>query len=150
MGEFSRREGSYSELFLARLSPSAALGLAERLADENRPAAAFRLFARAARAGVAEAQHRVGRCYLEATGVPPSVTEGVRWLERAAGQGHVAAQVRLAGLHIQGLARRAPSGSAAPALFQHPEPAEADFAAAERWALVRRPAAERACFESAV
>ena len=46
--------------------------------------------------GIAEAEYRVGRCYLEGTGVPPSRTEGARWLERAANQGYVEAQAQLA------------------------------------------------------
>ena len=58
---------------------------------------AFPLFARAARAGIAEAEFRVGRCYLEGAGVPPSRAGGRRWLERAANQGYVEAQALLAG-----------------------------------------------------
>ena len=63
----------------------------------------FRHYARAARGGLAEAEYRVGRCYLEGSGVPPSSVEGVRWLERAANRGFVAAQAQLAGLYVQGL-----------------------------------------------
>ena len=116
----------------ARLSPRAALKQAERVAHEDR-AAAFRLFARAARAGIAEAEYRVGRCYLEGTGVPPSVAEGARWLERAAAQDHLAAQVKLAGLHVQGVAPGV-SDDAVPRLFGNAAPEGADFTAAERWA----------------
>ena len=63
---------------------------------------AFPLLSRAARAGIAEAEYRVGRCYLEGAGVPPSRAEGARWLERAANQGYVEAQAQLATLAIHG------------------------------------------------
>lgn len=33
---------------------------------------AFQLYARAGRTGLAEAEYRVGRCYLDGVGVPPS------------------------------------------------------------------------------
>ena len=88
---------------LAALSPAAALRRAVRLTEQGDGKQAFPLLTRAARAGIAEAEYRVGRCYLEGAGVPPSRTEGARWLERAANQGYVEAQAQLATLAIHGL-----------------------------------------------
>src|SRR5580704_14056727 len=73
-------------------SPAAALRRALRLTEQGRGVEAFPLLTRAAKAGIAEAEYRVGRCYLEGASVPPSRREGARWLERAAVQGHVEAQ----------------------------------------------------------
>ena len=66
--------------------------------------AAFALFSRAARANIPEAEFRVGRCYLEGSGVPPSRADGVRWVERAAEKGYVEAQALLATLCLHGMA----------------------------------------------
>src|ERR1700722_8223327 len=97
---------------MAGMSPSAALRRGVSLTEQGDVKQAFPLLTRAARAGIAEAEYRVGRCYLEGTGVPPSLVEGVRWLERAANQGYVDAQARLATLSIHGLATsaEAPAG----------------------------------------
>ena len=54
------------------LSSAAALRRAVRLLDQGNAKQAFPLLSRAARAGIAEAEYRVGRCYLEAVGVPPA------------------------------------------------------------------------------
>ena len=91
-------------------SPAAALRRAVRLSEEGKAAEAFPLLARAAKAGNAEAEYRVARCYLEGSGVPASRAEGARWLERAAGRGHIEAQTLLAALCVNGLAdlRRSP------------------------------------------
>ena len=91
------------------LSSAAALRRAVRLIDQGNAKQAFPLLSRAARAGIAEAEYRVGRCYLEGAGVPPSRTEGARWLERAANQGYVEAQAQLATLAIHGLTASADS-----------------------------------------
>ena len=125
---------------LALVSPGASLRRATRLAERGRMAQAFRAYARAAAAGLAEAQFHVGRCYLEGSGVPASPAEGTRWLERAAKQGFVEAQAQLAGLYVQGAGTAAaaelrPGGS----LFSAVEPHEPDFATAAAWA---RKAAE--------
>ena len=77
---------------------------AVRLTEQGDAKQAFPLLTRAARAGIAEAEYRVGRCYLEGAGVPPSRAEGARWLERAANQGYVEAQAQLATLFVHGLA----------------------------------------------
>src|SRR5579864_7416415 len=88
---------------LASTSPAAALRRGLKLTEQGDLKQAFPLLTRAARAGIAEAEFRMGRCYLEGAGVPPSRVEGVRWLERAANQGYVEAQSRLATLSIYGL-----------------------------------------------
>ena len=84
-------------------SPAATLRRAVRLSEEGKAAEAFPLLARVAKTGNAEAEYRVARCYLEGSGVPASRTEGARWLERAAGRGHVEAQTLLAALCVNGL-----------------------------------------------
>ena len=56
---------------MARISPSAAMRQAVGLAEQGNLKQAFPLLSRAARAGIAEAEYRVGRCYLEGAGVPP-------------------------------------------------------------------------------
>ena len=88
---------------LVPLTSAAALRRAVRLTEQGDVKQAFPLLSRAARAGIAEAEYRVGRCYLEGAGVPPSRAEGARWLERAANQGYVEAQAQLATLAIHGL-----------------------------------------------
>src|SRR4051794_25670903 len=90
-------------------SSSGALKRALRLIEEGKRAEAFPLLARAAEAKRPEAEFQVARCYLEGAGVPPSVVEGARWLERAAAQGFVEAQSMLAALYVHGI-----PGSAAP------------------------------------
>ena len=110
-------------------SPEAALRRAVRLSDQGKAAEAFPLLTRSAKAGVAEAEYRVACCYLEGAGVPASRAEGARWLERAAGHGHVDAQTLLSGLCVHGLA-----GHSRERLFSEEEPGEPDFAAARKWA----------------
>ena len=48
---------------------------AKALLEEGKPAEAFKLLAPVARAGHAEAEFMVARCYLEGRGVPPSAAE---------------------------------------------------------------------------
>jgi TPR repeat protein len=119
------------------LSPAAALRHGLRLADENQSAQAFRLLARAARAGLAEGEYRVGRCYLEGSGVPVSRADALHWLTCAAVQGHIEAQWRLAVLCLQGFGpsheQEKISGAAASLLFCD-DAREPDFVAAEKWA----------------
>ena len=124
---------------IGSLSPSVALRRATRLGEQSRAGEAFPLFARAARAGIAEAEYRVGRCYLEGSGVPVSRVEGLRWLRRAAAKGHAEAQSLVAVLHMQGYGtsedREGPlSERASASLFSKEEAGEPDFAAAEKWA----------------
>ena len=121
------------------------LGRAEQRLAAGDAVGAFQCLARAAQRGGAAACLRVGRAYLEGMGVPPSVPEGMRWLERAAAQDHVPAQTMLAALLLRGLsgAPAAAGTSATAALFQtmaggavaRPQGAsEPDFDAALGWA----------------
>jgi TPR repeat protein len=57
---------------LAALTPATALRRARRLLDNGNAERGFALLARAARAGMAEAQYRVGRCYLQGSLDPPT------------------------------------------------------------------------------
>ena len=79
------------DVVLAPFSASASFRRAVRLTDKGDRRAAFlsSVLARAARAGIAEAEFRVGRCYLEGAGVPLSRGDGIRWLEKAGTQGYV-------------------------------------------------------------
>ena len=110
-------------------SPAAALRRSIQLKDQGRLAEAFALLAVAAKAGIPDAEHRVARCYLEGTGVPPSRSEGARWLERAAAHGCVDAQVLLSALCVRGLVKVS-SGRAdlTNRLFAGDAPSEPDFA----------------------
>jgi TPR repeat protein len=108
-------------------TPSARLALAETLAGRDDHAAAFRLFAKAAQAGLPRAQYRLGRCYLLGLGVPLSIAEALRWLRRAGEAGDTAAQNQLAGLALQGASDRAGAG-----LFDAGR-RDADFERAEYW-----------------
>src|SRR5580704_8548002 len=119
-------------------SPEAALRRAVRLSDLGRVSEAFPLLTRSAKAGIADAEYRVACCYLEGTGVPASRVEGARWLQRAAGHGHVEAQTLLGGLCVHGLAG-AVNGARPERLFAEEEPGEPDFASVLKWA---RQAAE--------
>ena len=98
-------------------SPQAALRRGMRLAEQGQMKRAFPLLARAATAGIAEAEFRVGRCYLEGVGVPASRAQGARWLERAGDQGYVEAQALLATLYLHGLAA---DGGALPSRRRRP------------------------------
>src|SRR5579863_7259513 len=117
-------------------SPDIALRRAVQLAERGKEAEAFPLLAVAARAGIGEAEYRVGRAYLEGAGVPPSRSEGAYWLERAATHNHVEAQGFLAALYVSGLAAPAAalSASASDRLFERvPAAGEPDFKAALAW-----------------
>ena len=128
---------------LANVSPAAALRRGVQLSEQGDVKQAFPLLVRAARAGIAEAEFRLGRCYMEGAGVPPSRVEGARWLERAANQGYVEAQARLATLSIYGLlsgsgmASQEPGSSAR--LFASNEATAPEFEIGVKWA---RKAAE--------
>src|SRR5277367_6520032 len=88
---------------MAALSPVAALRRGIRQFEHGDMKGAFVLLSRAARSGIPEAEFRVGRCYLEGAGVPPSRSDGVRWVERAATKGYVEAQALLATLCLHGM-----------------------------------------------
>ena len=122
--------------FMAGLSPAAAVRRGVRLQEQSDVAGAFALLSRAARAGIPEAEFRVGRCYLEGTGVPPSRADGVRWVERAATNGYVEAQALLATLCLHGLSpghSEAGLGMGA-GLFSGQTLMEPDYASAAKWA----------------
>src|SRR5277367_3117348 len=131
---------SLLDFILAPVSASAALRQAIRLTDKGDRRAAFPLLARAARAGIAEAEFRIGRCYLEGAGVPPSRGNGVRWLEKAATQGYVEAQALLAILCLNGMgpgqiaAGEIGGVPAAAVLFGSHSTAAPDFETALHWA----------------
>src|SRR5690242_7123302 len=82
--------------------PDALLIKAEALSAHGQHAAAFRLFVRAARSGLAPAQRRVGACYLNGEGVPPNLGAAMRWLTKAAEANDVAAQTQVASLALRG------------------------------------------------
>ena len=86
----------------AVFSPTVALRRGATLMAAGKPGPAFQLYARAGRTGLAEAEYRVGRCYLDGVGVPPNRTEGIRWLERAAHHGHIEAHSQLAVIYLHG------------------------------------------------
>src|SRR6516162_4946051 len=96
--------------FIGFFLPTVALRHGISLRDRGRAAEAFPLLARAAKAGLADAEFAVSQSYLKGSGVPASLPEGVRWLKRAAAHGQVEAQVLLSSLYLQGLAREANSG----------------------------------------
>jgi TPR repeat protein len=75
---------------------------AATLAERGYASDAFRIYARRAQAGDPDAQFQVGVAYLEGRGAPPSRGEALRWLERAAEQGHLDAKVLLASLLLRG------------------------------------------------
>src|SRR6185312_1422993 len=139
------RRARFLDRVIGLLSASAALRRAIRLNKQPQTARAFALFAVAADAGIAEAAYRVGRCYLEGSGVPHSLTESARWLARAAAQEHVEAQWLLAALLVHGVSAgadpQALAGSTSTNLFAKQASAP-DLIAAEKWA---RRAAERGC-----
>src|ERR1700733_700912 len=121
---------------IANFHPAGALKRGIQLQEQGDPRAAFALFSRAARANIPEAEFRVGRCYLEGAGVPPSRGDGVRWVERAAAQGYVEAQALLATLCLHGMApgfADADSGSGG-GLFGGQTTAEPDYPTAAKWA----------------
>ena len=89
----------------AVFSPTAALRRGAALMAAGKPGQAFRLYARAGRSVLAEAEYGVARCYLDGVGTPASRTEGIRWLERAAHQGHIEAQSQLAVFYLLGSGR---------------------------------------------
>lgn len=62
---------------------------------------ALQLIEAAAEAGLAAAQYQAGMAWLNGVGTGPDRTKAMRWLERAAGQDEIAAQLQLAQLHAE-------------------------------------------------
>src|SRR4051812_37541057 len=121
-------------LWLASVrGPEAEHRAAARLRAEGRHQAAFRLDAGAARAGLPAAQYWIGRSYLEGTGVPPSPTEGSRWLAQAADAGHTEAQALLAAFYLRGVSGASAQGAPTDFLAPQAAPGEPDYEAALRW-----------------
>src|ERR1700744_2281141 len=83
--------------------PDACLARAERLTllgDQERAAP---LLVKAAKAGIAEAQARLGQAYLQGTGILPNMGQALRWLHAAADQENTDAHAQLAELALQGV-----------------------------------------------
>lgn len=119
------------------VSPTIAWRRAAALRQSGKEAQAFPLLVRAAKAGIADAEYGVARCYLQGTGVPPSRVEGVRWLMRAAIHDSIDAQVALASLLLQGLASEGDDQETkrqTSLLFATETATAPDFAAAAKWA----------------
>ncbi len=117
----------------AVVSPAAQRRAGLRLLESGQGAAGFHLLAKAARRGDAEAEYRVGRCYLEGVGVPVSRGDAAQWLDRAARAGRIEAQATLAALHLMGVAA-SDHGSGRADLFAGNATHEPDYDAAEQWA----------------
>ncbi len=118
-------------LILAVLGwPAAQLACARRLGARGAHRAALPLLVRAARAGLPAAWHELGCAYLHGHGVPPSLTEALSWLNKAAEADEPAAQCLLAGLALQGIAPAVPKG-----LFASANPAcdTPDYPQALHW-----------------
>lgn len=132
--------GRAFDRLIAFTSPAAAYRRALRFSRDGDHVRAFDLFVRAARAGLAEAQYRVARCYLEGLGVPRSRAYGLHWLSDAAGRGSVTAQLLLAVLYLNGQASEPDEDGPdllQVSLFNDGLPGRAgppDFQAAARWA----------------
>ena len=116
-------------------SPTASFRRAIRLIERGREFEAFPLLTRAAKAGIADAEYRIARCYLQGSSVPPSRAEATRWLERAATHGSIEGQVLLAALYLQGLVVEL-SGDPTEggrALFDEETTTDPDFETAAKW-----------------
>src|SRR6195952_211239 len=126
---------AFFDALIAGFSSSAALRRGIRLLEQGDAKGAFAMLSRAARSGAPEAEFRVARCYLEGSGVPPSRTDGVRWVERAAAKGYVEAQALLATLCLHGMgpgfADASPNAGAG--LFGGQTTSEPDYVSAGKW-----------------
>lgn len=116
-------------------SPNACLRLGIRCYERGEWSKAFQLLARAAKAELMEAEHLVGRCYLDGSGVPVCRREATRWLERAAAHGSAEAQALLAVMWLQGVAvADDPVADLASSVADRVETSELDFREAYKWA----------------
>src|SRR3954452_1080631 len=126
---------SFVDRLVAPVSTSARARLGIDLLEAGRSVEGFRQLAQAARSGSVEAQYRVGRCYLEGTGVPQTTAEAVRWLGRAAEAASVEAQFQLALLYVRGINVPKQLSAGAKALFaENNTGGGPDFAMALKWA----------------
>lgn len=101
---------------------------------QHDPYAAFAASVELARAGEAEGQHLVGQAYLAGKGVPPDLTEGVRWTRRAAEGGCRAAMITLAVLCLRGMPDTVAEGAGPQVFGTTPQPGPPDHARAAHWA----------------
>ena len=83
--------------------PDACLERAERLILLGAQERATPLLIKAAKAGIAEAQARLGQAYLHGMGILPNMGQALRWLHAAADQGNTDAHAQLAELALQGV-----------------------------------------------
>jgi hypothetical protein len=107
--------------------PTAMYTVADAFAARGAHARAFSLFMDAAQSGLPQAQFRLGRCYFQGLGVPPCLSEALRWFRRAAEAGNAGAQTQLAELALEGIRDQPSSG-----LFDGPD-FGSDFERAEHW-----------------
>jgi TPR repeat protein len=94
--------------------PEARLRLADRLAEHGNGIKAVRHIAVAAKDGLAQAQAKLGVCYLRGLGVPVCLVEARYWLEQAAEGGNTLAQTELASLALSGVSGPYDRGAAFP------------------------------------
>jgi uncharacterized protein len=111
--------------FLGRL-----VARAQSFAARGEHARAFRWFLRAAQSGLPAAQYHLGHCYLHGHGVPPSRPFAMRWLQQAADNNSISAQVVLASLALQGGATDSTNALFSDPASNHCEP---DWGKAEAW-----------------
>ena len=88
----------------------------------------------AAEQGDADAQYKLGFCYLNGDGVPSDPAEGMRWWRKAAAQGHADAQVAVASFRIpEEEAQRTKGSSFEIDLKQEEEYCDIEFPERERY-----------------
>lgn len=103
-------------------------GLGFYEAKDYRSAAGF--FRRSAECGHPEAQFRLGKMYVEGAGVPKDIDNALKWLEKAASQGHAGAQGELGALGRGRVLSDKGDTAKAPAVHV---PAAADAERLEEW-----------------
>ncbi|WP_373319627.1 tetratricopeptide repeat protein, partial [Gluconacetobacter johannae] len=118
----------------ARFSQRARLAHALALLAEGEAVEGFGHLSILAGAGMPEAQFRVGRAYLDGTGVPPSLVEGARWMRRAAEAGWVEARLVLGTLYLFGLPHEAGAAQGLRLTAETPGDSTPDPTAAAHWA----------------
>jgi uncharacterized protein len=125
---------SLKQRLAARFSRSARLQYGVSLMESGDAKQGFALLSDVAAAGDPEAQYRVGRAYLDGTGVPPSLEEGARWLRLAAEAGRVDARFTLATLYTIGLPEGMEEGALSLSAKDAPPKRVPDFDKALHWA----------------
>lgn len=117
---------------LAARSPKKALLRAHELTAQGAHERAFKLYAIAAEAGLAEGERELGLYYLrgDASGFRSAV-EAARWLSLAAEKGDVKAQSVLGGLYASGFQAETTTN-----LFTQAKTDKVDLQAALKWTLL--------------